>query len=234
MSSFEAFPGVWLHGKPVPDDPSELMYECTGSFVYVASVLGKTTILLNLDGRDYWRLLKLSSSGSLPRVVNSADCQFLANLMLMVIVMIFLAWTPILNNSVCQLNSVSNLPTAYGNSDFPTTSQASNISTSTWKYASPNGNQAVKAARESSIPVKTKNQTDWTVRLWADWAAARNQTLLPESPFSCLFCELTVSEIDFWLSRSARLMGIHTLPPNSLSTCLRTTMPSTWARTCRY
>ena len=73
---------------------------------------------------------------------------FLANLMLMVIVMIFLAWTPILNNSVCQPNSVSNLPTAYGNSDFPTTSQASNISTSTQKYASPNGNQAVKAARE--------------------------------------------------------------------------------------
>ena len=74
MSSFEAFPGVWLHGKPVPDDPSGLMYECTGSFV--ASVLGETTILLNLDGRDYWRLLKLPSSGSLLPVVNSADCRF--------------------------------------------------------------------------------------------------------------------------------------------------------------
>ena len=30
MSSFEAYPGVLLRGKPVPDDPSRLMHKCTG------------------------------------------------------------------------------------------------------------------------------------------------------------------------------------------------------------
>ena len=86
---------------------------------------------------------------------------------------------------VCQLSSsATELPSV---STVPRASQASCVSTpaaastSTRIYTSPKGNEAVKAARASSIPVKTKHQT---VRLWADWAIARNKNLLAgEKPF---------------------------------------------------
>ena len=69
-------------------------------------------------------------------------------------------------------------------------------------YASPKGKAAVQSARDASIPTKTKEQTEWAVKVWKEWALARNTRLLSdEEPFSATFCELTVSEMDFWLSR---------------------------------
>ena len=69
-------------------------------------------------------------------------------------------------------------------------------------YASPKGKAAVQSARDASIPTKTKEQTEWAVKVWKEWALASNTRLLSdEEPFSTTFCELTVSEMDFWLSR---------------------------------
>ena len=69
-------------------------------------------------------------------------------------------------------------------------------------YASPKGKVTVQSARDASIPTKTKEQTEWAVKVWKEWALARNTRLLSdEEPFSATFCELTVSEMDFWLSR---------------------------------
>ena len=66
-------------------------------------------------------------------------------------------------------------------------------------YASPKGKAAVQSARDASIPTKTKEQTEWAVKVWKEWALARNTRLLPdEEPFSTTFF---VSEKDFWLSR---------------------------------
>ena len=31
MSSFEAYPGIWLRGQPVPNDLSTLMHDCSGT-----------------------------------------------------------------------------------------------------------------------------------------------------------------------------------------------------------
>ena len=54
----------------------------------------------------------------------------------------------------------------------------------------------------SGIPQKTKMQTDWTVRVWEQWAKSRNSRLLPgEKPFSAEFGSLTRSEMQFWLCR---------------------------------
>ena len=47
-----------------------------------------------------------------------------------------------------------------------------------------------------------KKKIEWAVKVWKEWALARNNRLLSdEEPFSATFCELTVSEMDFWLSR---------------------------------
>ena len=40
------------------------------------------------------------------------------------------------------------------------------------------------------------------MNVWQEWAAVRNKSLLSdERPFSVNFCELSVAEMDFWLSR---------------------------------
>ena len=49
--------------------------------------------------------------------------------------------------------------------------------TSTRIYSSSKGNEAVKMAKARSIPVKTRDQTDWTVRVWSE---ARNLKVLEE------------------------------------------------------
>ena len=93
-------------------------------------------------------------------------------------------------------------------------------STSTRVYSSRKGNEAVKAARANSIPIRTQGQTDWTVSVWTDWALTRNTKLLPEEkPFSSTFYELSVAEMDFWLSRfmlEVRKANRDPYPPNSL------------------
>ena len=88
-------------------------------------------------------------------------------------------------------------------------------------YASPKGRAAVQSARAVSIPTKTRDQTEWAVRVWKEWALARNTRLLSdEEPFSTTFCELTVSEMDFWLSRfilEVRKKNGDPYPPSTLS-----------------
>ena len=75
-------------------------------------------------------------------------------------------------------------------------------SMSTRAYGSPKGEKAVEVARRGSVPKKTQDNTEWSVKVWVDWASSRNNKLLPgEVPFSTDFCELTVSEMNFWLSR---------------------------------
>ena len=60
-------------------------------------------------------------------------------------------------------------------------------------YASPKGKAAVQSARDASIPTKTKEQTEWAVKVWREWALGRDTRLLfDEEPFSATFCELTV------------------------------------------
>ena len=69
------------------------------------------------------------------------------------------------------------------------------------RFASPKGKSAIKAAKHSSIPVKTRDQTNWSVKVWEEWAQNRNTNLLPgEKPFSTNFCDLSIPEMDFWLS----------------------------------
>lgn len=70
------------------------------------------------------------------------------------------------------------------------------------KFSSPKGKDAVRAARDSSVPTKTKDATNWAIRLWTSRAITRNQKLLPdEMPFNSDICLLTVPEMNFWLSR---------------------------------
>ena len=75
-------------------------------------------------------------------------------------------------------------------------------------------------AKASSIPVKMRDQTDWSVCVLSEWAQARNLQLLPEEKLlSSTFDELSLTEMDFWLSRFVlvvRKANGDPYPPNSL------------------
>ena len=45
-------------------------------------------------------------------------------------------------------------------------------------YAFPRGKAAVQSARATNIPTKTREQTEWAVRVWQEQALARNTRLL--------------------------------------------------------
>ena len=80
-------------------------------------------------------------------------------------------------------------------SSVSTTTVAKTTTTSTLRriYESPKGKDSVKAARVNSIPMKTRDQTSWAVRVWREWAIARNATFFAdEKSFSPEFRELTV------------------------------------------
>jgi len=68
-------------------------------------------------------------------------------------------------------------------------------------YGSPKSDKDVARITVSGIPQKTNLQTDWTVRVWEEWAKSRNSRLLPgEKPFSAeLIGMLTRTEMQFWL-----------------------------------
>ena len=88
------------------------------------------------------------------------------------------------------------------------------------KYTSPKSEAYVHSIRESSVPIKTRNNTSWAVKVWTDWASARNKNLLPEElPFSSLLSDLTLSEMNFWLSRyvlEIRKKDGDPYPPNTI------------------
>ena len=104
--------------------------------------------------------------------------------------------------------------------ELPTTAVVTTTCTSTRVYSSPKGTKAVKAAMFNSVPQKTRVQTNWTVKVWTEWALTRNARLLPdERPFSTRFRDLSISEINFWLSRFVlviRKKNGEQYPPNSL------------------
>ena len=91
-SSHEAYPGVLLCGQPVPDDPSGLMHECTGSDCSFCAWRKDNPIELgwerlletpesensasNLCGVD----LGCLDGQSLLRIIYPADSRFLTNL----------------------------------------------------------------------------------------------------------------------------------------------------------
>ena len=87
-------------------------------------------------------------------------------------------------------------------------------------YSSPKSTEAVNAAKSGSIPAKTKEQTEWAVRTWKEWALCRNSRLLSgEQPFSPTFTELSVPEMNFWLSKfvlEVRKKNGEPYPPNTL------------------
>ena len=45
-------------------------------------------------------------------------------------------------------------------------------------YGSPKSDRAVRNAIATGIPAKTKQQTDWTLRVWEQWSTSRNTQLL--------------------------------------------------------
>lgn len=94
------------------------------------------------------------------------------------------------------------------------------VTSSTRLYGSPKGAKAVQVAIEASIPKKTREQTNWTVRVWSEWAASRNKKLMRgEQLIPANLCDMAVCELDFWLSRFVleirKVNGDH-YPPNSL------------------
>ena len=47
------------------------------------------------------------------------------------------------------------------------------------------GGKAIQVARRGSVPKKTWDNTEWSVKVWPDWTSSRNN-----KPFSTDFCEL--------------------------------------------
>ena len=57
--------------------------------------------------------------------------------------------------------------------------------TSGRSYGSPKSEKAVNTAIVGAAPVKTEQKTNWSVRVWEQWARNRNGRLLPgEQQFS--------------------------------------------------
>ena len=56
------------------------------------------------------------------------------------------------------------------------------------KNASPKRESYIRSVRQSSVPDKTRNNTTWAVKVWTDWAKARNEKLLPEEHHSAPCC----------------------------------------------
>lgn len=62
-------------------------------------------------------------------------------------------------------------------------------------FGSPKSESYVNNIRKSSIPDKTRSNTNWAVKVWLDWAESRNKNLLPgEDCFSTMLTELTLTQ----------------------------------------
>ena len=134
---------------------------------------------------------------------------------------------PKLTDDICGLlTQVDTLVEAasqtLGTDDSATCSQsiATTSRSPTIPTGSPKRESYVLRIQKSSIPVKTRNNTNWAVKLWTDWAISRNKNLLPgEQPFITLFSDLTLTEMNFWLSRfvlEIRKKNSEPYPPNTL------------------
>ena len=69
-------------------------------------------------------------------------------------------------------------------------------------YGSPKSQKDIKRSMEFRVPEKTRNQTNWAIKVWSEWAISRNRNLLPdEAPFNCEIETLSAQLINFWLCR---------------------------------
>ena len=86
---------------------------------------------------------------------------------------------------MCQRASLPNPePVLSAVNAFITTTLAS----SSRAYSSSKSTEAVNAAKSSTIPVKTKEQTEWAAKAWKEWALSRNSRILAEErPFNATF-----------------------------------------------
>ena len=73
-------------------------------------------------------------------------------------------------------------------------------STTEWVYGSPKSQKDIKRWIECGVPEKTRNRTNWAIKVWTEWATSRNRNLLPnETPFNCEIETLSAQLINFWL-----------------------------------
>ena len=153
---------------PVPDSLSKLMHQCTSqscSFCVWRRDNPGARLLddsLSFEGQNTLCGVShlLSSSRSALRVVNTVNQQFLSHLEKNNYDFDF----PLIDSEFEQILSQVDcaISTAAGSS-LTTTNASTIVLTSTRKYASPKGKEAVKAAKINSVPLKTRNQTDWAV-----------------------------------------------------------------------
>ena len=230
--SFEPFPGVRIRGPPVPDDPSSLMHKCTGPSCTFCAWRRENPIELGwerllepeeacADGSTLCGVDLTSSQMSDPSLVlcTKRTTDFLANFDdESYFPQLDAEFEQVLTQvETCASQSVYTANTMCTSS---VTMASTTVTSANRVYASPKGKAAVQSARAASIPTKTREQTEWAVRVWQEWALARNTRLLSdEEPFSTTFCELTVSEMDFWLSRfvlEVRKKNGDPYPPNTL------------------
>ena len=69
-------------------------------------------------------------------------------------------------------------------------------------YGSRKSEKDIKRSMECGVPEKTRNQTNWAIKVWTEWATSRNKKLLPdEAPFNCEIETLSAQLINFWLCR---------------------------------
>ena len=188
--SFEPFPEVRLRGPPVPDDLSNLMHSCTGHTCTFCAWRRE-----NLMELGWERLLEpeeACSSGSTRCRVDLTSSQMLdssCDLSTQQTNFDDESYFPHLDAEFEQI--LTQVETSVSRSVTGSTTVASTTVTSASAnrvYASPKGREAVQSARAESIPTKTKEQTEWAVKVWKEWALARNTRLLSdEEPFRSTF-----------------------------------------------
>ena len=90
-----------------------------------------------------------------------------------------------------------------------------------WRY--PKSSLQLDQVRRDGIPKATQKQTDWCLRVWAQWAAQRRQKIVEESktahPLLDDFPEMTKTTLQFWLPRlvtEIRKCNSRSYTPNSL------------------
>ena len=182
MTSFEVYPGCRLRGPPVP---GPLMHKCTGSGCAFCAWRKKKPFELGwerlLEDNSGVQLTSSQIADPFREISTQQTSDFLANFDT--------------DDHFPQLDSEFEQILSQEDSSIPCGSSAvttpSITATASRCYVSPKGEKAVQAAQANSIPAKTRDQTDWVVRVWSDWAISRN-TRLPsgEEPFSTDFCEL--------------------------------------------
>lgn len=89
------------------------------------------------------------------------------------------------------------------------------------KFAEPKTDEEVSQARESAIPAKTRQDTEYCVRMWDQWASFRNGRPGTSNSYVPSLIELANDppNLQYWLSRfclEARKKDGSEFPPNSL------------------